>query len=128
MASMASDVLQVNAVNGALQMANANKLGATDPVNGAHRAVPSPVAYAAAPYSGHLMLITCPKCQSHDVSPSYPKSPIDRLLKALNLPTFHCDHCSSRFRHLTTHAELRMLRREVLLRSAIRSLGSQASK
>jgi Zn finger protein HypA/HybF involved in hydrogenase expression len=124
---MTSDVLQVNAVNGALRNANADKLGATVPVNGARCAVPSPVAYVAAPNSEHAMLLTCPKCKGHDVSPLRSHSSLERILTALSLPTYHCDNCSSRFRHLTTHAELRMLKREVLLRSAIRSLGSQTS-
>jgi hypothetical protein len=124
---MTSDFLPVNAVNGTSQVANGDKYGATDPVNAALRAVPPPVVYAAAPDFGPAMLITCPKCQSHEVAPACSKHPLERLLKALNLPTYRCDHCSSLFRRLTTPAELRMLKREVLLRSAIRSLSSQTS-
>jgi hypothetical protein len=73
------------------------------------------------------MLITCPKCQGHDVYPLQSNSPIERLLRAVNLPTYHCDKCSARIRLRTTREELRMLNRELLLRSAIRSLGSQTS-
>lgn len=73
------------------------------------------------------MLLTCPKCKGHDVSPLRSNSSLERILTALSLPTYHCDNCSLRFRHLTTHAELRMLKREVLLRSAIRALGSKTS-
>jgi DNA-directed RNA polymerase subunit RPC12/RpoP len=71
------------------------------------------------------MLITCPKCQGRDVYPSRSNSPLERLLMVLNFPAYHCDECSTRFRHRTTREELRMLNRELLVRSAIRSLGSQ---
>ena len=124
---MASDVLQVNAVNGTLRNANADNLGATVPVNGARCAVHLPVDYAAEPNSEPVMALTCPKCKGHDVSSLRSNSSFERILTALSLPTYHCDSCSWRFRHLTTHAELRMLKREVLLRAAIRSLGSQTS-
>ncbi len=73
------------------------------------------------------MLITCPKCHGHDVYPSRSTSPIERFLRVLNLPTYHCDKCSGRFRFRTSREELRMLNRELLLRSAIRSLGSQTT-
>lgn len=124
---MTSDVFQVNAVNGTLRNAIADNLGATVPVNGARRAVPSPVGYANAPDSQPGILLSCPKCKGHDVFPLRSNSSLERILTALSLPTYQCDSCSSHFRHLTTHAELRMLKREVLLRAAIRALGSQTS-
>lgn len=46
-------------------------------------------------------------------------------MRLLDLPTYHCEKCHSRFRQRTTREELRMLNRELLLRAAIRSLGSQ---
>jgi hypothetical protein len=49
------------------------------------------------------------------------------MLRVLNLPTYHCDKCSAQFRYRTSREELRMLNRELLLRTAIRSLGSQTS-
>ncbi|MGD0581300.1 MAG: hypothetical protein ABSC08_20585 [Bryobacteraceae bacterium] len=73
------------------------------------------------------MLITCPKCNGHDVYPSRSKTPLERMLRVLNLPTYHCDKCSAQFRYRTSREELRMLNRELLLRTAIRSLGSQTS-
>lgn len=73
------------------------------------------------------MLITCPKCNSHDVYPSRSKSPLERVLRVLTLPTYHCNKCAARFRYRTSPEELRMLNRELLLRTAIRSLGSQTS-
>jgi len=45
----------------------------------------------------------------------------------LTLPTYHCNKCAARFRYRTSPEELRMLNRELLLRTAIRSLGSQTS-
>jgi hypothetical protein len=121
---MASDVLQVNAANGTPLIVRADDLGATVPANDTICAVYPPVAYAAVPHSGPVMLLTCPKCQGHDVYPSRSNSSLELIMTVLSLPTYHCDNCSSRFRHRTTQAELRMLKREVLLRSAIRSLGS----
>jgi len=46
-------------------------------------------------------------------------------MRLLDLPTYHCEKCHARFRQHTSHEELRMLNRELLLRAAIRSLGSQ---
>jgi hypothetical protein len=43
----------------------------------------------------------------------------------LDLPAYECEKCHAHFRQRTTHEELRMLNRELLLRSAIRSLGAQ---
>ena len=85
------------------------------------------VAYVIAPYSGPVMLITCPKCNSHDVYPSRSKAPLERMLRVMSLPTYHCAKCGAQFRYRTSPEELRMLNRELLLRTAIRSLGSQAS-
>jgi len=48
-------------------------------------------------------------------------------MRLLDLPTYHCEKCHAHFRQRTSHEELRMLNRELLLRSAIRSLGSQTS-
>jgi hypothetical protein len=45
----------------------------------------------------------------------------------MSLPTYHCAKCGAQFRYRTSPEELRMLNRELLLRTAIRSLGSQAS-
>jgi hypothetical protein len=85
------------------------------------------VDYAIAFYSGLAMLITCPDCNGHDVYPSRSKKPIERVMRLLDLPTYHCEKCHAHFRQRTSHEELRMLNRELLLRSAIRSLGSQTS-
>jgi hypothetical protein len=71
------------------------------------------------------MLITCPKCQCHDVYPSRSNNAIERVLRLLDLPAYECEKCHAHFRQRTTHEELRMLNRELLLRSAIRSLGAQ---
>ena len=73
------------------------------------------------------MLITCPNCNSHDVYPSRSKTPLERTLRVLNLPTYHCAKCAAQFRYRTSREELRMLNRELLLRTAIRALGSQPS-
>ncbi len=73
------------------------------------------------------MIITCPKCNGHDVYPSRSKSLLERVLRMLTLPTYHCSRCAARFRYRTSPEDLRMLNRELLLRTAIRSLGSQPS-
>ena len=85
------------------------------------------MAYAVKTYSGSVMLITCPKCNGRDVYPSRSKSVVERMWRVMNLPTYECDNCSTQFRYRTSREELRMLNRELLLRTAIRSLGSQTS-
>jgi hypothetical protein len=73
------------------------------------------------------MLITCPECNGHDVQPSRSKKPLEQVMRMLDLPAYQCLECHARFRQRTSREELRMLNRELLLRSAIRSLGSQTS-